>query len=679
MPDKELKRLKDFVVERRRYCLDYRIQNFDDKWERALSDYDPSPKTRKSGSSLNLPELFIRTEVLLAHCIADFFGYAETVLAAYAEREEYYERSPKVTMLWEHRARQMQFALKMIPYFRQCILLGTTAAALNWRTKYGFRRVRKPKFNEYGDESRALGTHVEHFYEELLSQPELTPLDMFSTWMDPDAPSCLEEDLRDIGVERWVSRAKLQELVESGYVDEGVLDLDFKKFSGRHEDAGNALGSADKRKDILGLRPNPLESNYNTEQAPVSEWWGDYFPKGAKVAVPMCVWIVDPDGVAILARPFKKLDEYGNHPYDHCKKPIIVSNYVMRDFFPYGWGLGEILSGTNSELQERVNIRLKNISLAVQGMMCVVEQSVINAEDLSARAQGMIRFRSTIEGNLKHLTFDDHTQNISAQIVELRQFMDQLSGLDSLMMASPPPSGAKTPISSTEANIRQRMGSKRFSFTVGVMMATGPAKIADMTHELNKQHMQEDYEFKTLKQEAPNKPVEPNYQTISPSDLEGNWEFVYVADPLRANELLERQQKVSALGLLIHPLLTQPYRAGGITQLWQWAKNLCEVNKLPWQELLMDEEKFSLVEKVQMTIQANVDAQMLMQTQGFPGGGAPGMTPSEAIPGQESGDGMSTPELRESSQGGAPPLPQPPMPQNPAGRAPMNEEAGTLV
>lgn len=607
--NKKLIEFKDYVIERRQICLGDRVEHFDPVWKQALENYDAKPFRRSSGTDLTLPEIYIRTEILLSHILADFMGHVKSPLIPFSKKYNVHQKSEKIMMLWEHRMQQMDFLLKMIPFFRSAILLGTGIVYVGWDRIFQEVRKEKPWYYIFGN---VMGNRELRYNEITTNQPVLRVLDIMSCWVDPDAESCDIQKARDFGYDKWMTKEEVERYVSSGDFSEDARNIDWNSISSRHSSfrRDNTLGQ-DERRDILGYLPSDSGSSAAIKQVLVTEWWGNYdFGNGF---APCVCTVADPGGQNILLRPFVNIPRDGNNPLRDPKtgipfRPFVAMNHITRDLCFWGRGLGEILYGLNEEYQEKVNLRLKNVDLAINGMLVYFGANIVNQLQLQVAPGNKIETKGPIRDTFDFLKFPDISQSISYQIAEIEQSMDEVSGVDAVMRSAPANLGGRTPVSASEIAMRQNIASRRFAFIVNTMMQQGPVKIAEMVLKHEKMNISlAGVDTRRIKQATQSSSVKVEYEKITSEDLDGEYDFFFVGDPLRVNENIYRNQKISAIGLMMNPLFAQ----AGVIKPWELAKNLCEAVELPWQEILEGPETM-LRNDVQKIIQETLNKQPMM-------------------------------------------------------------------
>jgi len=673
---KALDTLRDYVLERREYCIYYRAKTFDPIMESAWSTYTPKSPDPEGTAPLDLPELWLRAEILVANMLATFYGFVESPIQPYGDVYQTHQKAEKIAMLWEYRARQMKFSQKMPAFFRQAIVTGTSVASVLWDIRHDFVAKTRPIYIA----GIPFGRQTKRYYEETYNGPILHVLDAMTFWLDPDAQSCDLTEALDCGVDRWYTQEDLNRLIEQGYFSPDGYKIDWEKIEGRYGGQGHTLQGSDPTRSIMGLAPTDTSPERGRKkQVKVTEWWGRYNLSGTRLWIPMVVTIADPDGQKIMLRPWKEVPKYGNNPFNHGKKPFVMMNYLERPFSPWGQGLYEILASTDEAYQVKVNARLKNIGLMLNKMAAYNPNIIRKPEQLLSRPGGLIEVLDDPRKAIMWLEVQDILQSLSAQIFEFRDLLDELSGVNALMRSGSANPGGKTPVSAMEVNAKQQMAGERFKFLVGMMMEQGPVNIADMELSMEAQFVGKSVQGMTMKRDTTNSSPSPEFFEVTPEDLEGKFKYFFVADPMRANEMMKTNQKITIMGLLTNPFFAQNVPQG-VLQPWYVAKELLKAGEIPWQEALIPENM-----ALQMELQRFVQQAQQEAAQGAMSVTAPMMAQQQAMAeqeqaGQKKNDkGKPVSPVPGSSVEDTPMLPPVPSQDNPAGGASAPIESGGVM
>jgi hypothetical protein len=238
--------------------------------------------------------------------------------------------------------------------------------------------------------------------------------------------------------------------------------------------------------------------------------------------------------------------------------------------------------------------------------------------------------------------------------------------------------------------MRNKVASDKMKYRLNSMMNQGPCALAAWMLELDKQFLKAPLQLMTIKADTPASTPLPTYSQVGPEDLEGEFRYFFVGDPLRDQSLSRTNQQVSAIGLLGNPVFTQTAAPQGVVKTWAMAKQLCESTDIPWQEVLVPVEDVMQAMQQQQQQQADMLAQQQMQglmgmMQGGPEGMMQGMgggpqgpqgPPSGAQPGTQN-NSLALPQI---DNGGAPTVNLPPIPTvaTPVGNASVNEQGGMV-
>lgn len=675
MSEKPLDFLKTYALERRDYGIQERSRNFDPIFQAAWGKYTPKMPDPSGKGDLDLPELWLRTEILVANILAPFYGFAASPLQPYGDIHQTHQRADKIGMLWDYRCRQMEIDLKWPNLFRQNIVCGSSVATMMWEIRHDFVSKTKPLMVM----GMALGRHTKRYYEEVYNGPQCSIIDIMTFWVDPDAKSCNLDEAVDCGVERWMSMEELYRLIEQGYFSPEGYKIDWDKTEPRHGSSGTSLQLHDPANAAMGTEPLGLPSDKaRRKEVKVTEWWGRYLLPGTRIFVPMVVTVADPDGQKILLRPWGTVPKFGNNPFNHGRKPFVMMNYVERPFSPWGQGLYEITASTDEAYQTKVNARLKNIALLLNKMYAYNPNEIRNVEQLVSRPGGLIEVTGDPRKALYPLDFQDLLMSLSAQIFEFRSLYDEISGVNALMRSGNAGEG-KTPVSALEVNAKQEMAGQRFKFLVGIQMKQGPVKLADMELSLESQFLTQPTQMSKLKQDGGAAAPSPEFFEITPEDLEGKFKYQFVADPLQANAMMKINQKITIMGLLSNRMFQVP-SVPGVVQPWYAAQELLKIGDIPWQNVLIPEQ----MALQQMLARFTQEAQQ-QAAQGAMALAAPmlanqqAMQSQDAPPGKTNDKGRPVSPVPGSSIEGTPGLPPVPSQDNPAGAAAAPIENGGVM
>lgn len=671
-PVKPLDVLRDYVLERREYCNYYRSSRFDPIFKNAWSEYAPKSPDYSGTGDLDIPELWLRTEVLLANILSPFYGFDSSPLQPYGDVYQTHQRADKIAMLWEFRSRQMKFNRLLPEYFRQAIITGSSMATMLWDIRHDYVSKTRPIYvTGYG-----MGRVTKRYYEKVYSGPDMAVLDVMDCAVDPDATSCDLDKALDVVVERWMTQEEIERLIEQGHFSPDGYKIDWQRVEGRWGVEGIGANT-DGAKTAMGLAP--MENTMSRGRKPqvrVAEWWGRYNIPKTRLWIPMVVTIADPDGQKILLRPWKEVPMEGNNPFNHGRKPFVLMNYVTRPFSPYGQGLYEITASTSEAYQVKVNARLKNIGLLLNKMYAYNPNLVRNIEALlNQRPGGVVEVMDDPRKAIMPLEYQDILQSISAQIFEFRDLLDELSGVNALMRSGSANPGGKTPVSALEVNAKQQMAGERFKFLVGLMMEQGPVALADMELAMEEQFMEGPTQMMTLRQQSSDSTPTPEFFEITPEDLAGKFKYYFVADPLRTNDMMRTNQKITIFGLLTNPVYATVIRK------WYVARELMKAGNIPFQEGLIPESVALQQELMQFTMQAQQGAAQSAMAMTAPLLQAQAMAEAEKEKsgGKTNDKGRPVSPVPGSSVEGTPMLPPVPSQENPAGAAAAPIENGGVM
>jgi hypothetical protein len=464
---------------------DYR-KAFEDRWKRYYGLYRSRAKPQDDETRANIfvPEVFTAIETLTPRLVSNFLNSSKPAIRVFGREESDMANAVSAEKLLAYQFEKMEMPLKLISFYKQALLYGTSVGKVYWDY-----RVRKGRNGEdvvvYDD-------------------PAFEVLDVFDFYIDPGATGI--DDARYCIHRKFLSWEDLKKR-ESDGIYRNVEKL---------KNCGGYVESASVGDREPGDSSDPLEER----TFEILEYWED-------------------DRVVTVGERSVILRDVPN-PFDHGKKPFVQMVFVPVPFEFYGIGVIEPIEGLQMELNTKRNQRLDNVNMVINRMWLLQRGAMDDLRQLYSRPGGVIVVND-ING-LQPLPSPDVTSSSYNEEEKIKSDIQNTSGISDYIrgMIS---SDKQT---ATEVRIKSEQGANRFDFNFKLMAEMGLKRIASLVIQLNQQFVESDRTIRIIGEKG------ADFRKITPAEIQGNFDLIPNVDPLRIQEMENRQQILTLYSTLIN-------------------------------------------------------------------------------------------------------------------------------
>lgn len=463
----------------------------EERWMKAYKLYrsykEELPEEDRDLANLFIPKTFSDIESITPRLVMSSIARRPWVTVKPRSKDDI-PKAKAFTSLLQAQFDKNKMFRKLVMYYKQALIYGTSPAFIGWRIEKKVRRVRKFRDRIVaGVNLTQLRGFRQVPYEEeqvvtLWDDPEFVPLDIWDFYPDPDGVSI--EDMGYIIHRQWISAAEM----EAAGIYENIEEAKRTALG----EAGNR--AAEERRKEVGLTPG--YTGPRTRPIELLHLWED----GRVVTIA---------NRSVVVRHLEGKD----YPYYHGRKPFtaIVDTPVPFEF----WGIGTALATADlqEELNTRRNQRLDAATLATHRMFVVARNANINPNDLVWRAGGVIYVDDLGDVNkmIKVLDMPDVSRSAYEEELLIHRDMEQTNAVSDFLR------GTITDERRTATEINQAAlgANARVELKIRLMADMGLKEIAEHFVELDQQFITEERVVRVLGQDRRDEWVD-----IKPSDLQ---------------------------------------------------------------------------------------------------------------------------------------------------------------
>jgi len=399
---------------------------YQERWRRYYNLYRCRAKSMDDETRANVfvPEVYTIIETLCPRLLSNYLNTSKPVVEVLGREESDMENARAAEKLIAYQFERMQIPLKLVTFYKQALLYGTSIGKIFWDYRIGR--------NKDGEDVV------------LYDDPVFEVLDLLDFYVDPDASTI--DEARFCIHRKFLSINELRKRQESGIYD----NVDKIGTSGSFCDSIDYYNEDENSHD-------PIEDR-NVE---ILEYWED-------------------ERVVTVAERSIILRDSLN-PFDHGKKPFIKLVFVPVPFEFYGIGVVEPIEGLQLELNTKRNQRLDNVNLILNRMWLLQRGAVDDLRQLRSRPGGVI-IVNDING-LQPLPAPDVTSSSYQEEDKIKLDIQNTSGVSDYIRGAM--SSQKQ--TATEVQIKSEQSSSRFEFNFKLMAEMGIKQIARFVLQLDQQ------------------------------------------------------------------------------------------------------------------------------------------------------------------------------------------------
>ncbi len=274
-----------------------------------------------------------------------------------------------------------------------------------------------------------------------------------------------------------------------------------------NEDGTEQRQGKDDILGALGRLTNPQISRAEGQKGiELLEWHGKYDLD--RDGVPeQCVFTVAAE---------KYLIRKQSNPYWHGKNPFVKSCYMNAINEFYGIGVCELLDDLQVNLNEIVNQRNDNISLALNIPFLYKKGAGINRKDLVMQPGGLFGTEEEIPQSLQAVTIPIVTGDSFKQTYDIERWAKEVTGITSQTMGMQSSDASAT---ATGKSIDQANASKRF-MTIGRRIEVSLRDVLRFYYQLDYQFISEEEVFSVVGEKG------REWQRVSPDTVKRDYNFI---------------------------------------------------------------------------------------------------------------------------------------------------------
>ncbi len=464
-----------------------------------------------------IPETYTSVETILPRLVSDFLNTRKSIVSVEGRNIEDHGKAEVVEALLGYSFQRDNLGIKLVDFYRQALIYGTAVGKVYWDYKPTTKKQLQMAQDEFGS--------IEYFHAEThyleKDDPCFEVIPIYDFYVDPAATSIA--DARYCVQRKLMTRKEIEELADLGVFDKDAVE-ELPEEGAGEEESGKRLDRSYSNfttDEISGGIPGKFE---------ILEYWED-------------------DRVIVVAeRRYVLRDE--ENPYWHRKKPFVAATFSPLPFEFYGQGVPEVMEDLQKILNDLANSRLQNIKLVVNRMW-LMAIGAVDKRDLVSKPGGIIPVNSQeFDKAIRPLPTPDVTSSAYNEQEIIQQAIQNATGASDYVRGNA--SDISPNQTATEVMKKTEMASSRFAFVFRLMADQSIKEIARLFMSLLQQYMTEEKSIKILDKRV----VE--FRTITPIDIQGEFDFVPSVDPTHADEQERRDNLMQFYGLTTqNPMLTQ--------------------------------------------------------------------------------------------------------------------------
>lgn len=538
-----VKKPKDFAVilERITTAEDWRDSVYVEKWKSYLRQYRSKYANAASDHShVFIPQTFMQVETVKSRTYESLFTNRPYITIMPRGREDK-EKADAVQALLDW---QICERMHLPAVFADCLLtdalvFGTSVVFTGWLRKERMQKhratVQRLLLDDMGmpflDEMGApISMDIKEIVEEPLmvyDDPVVQRIDLFDFFVDKTATTI--QDARFCGHTEWLTKEQIQNLeAVAGW------SVNWKNLS----PVAYVKGGKEIRAELNGGSIEPVDDCFDKKSAgsiyEVKQYWEDN----------RHVVIINGEECALdEPNPFW----HGMKPYDKCCYVPLVNEF-------YGIGIPEVLGDLQDELNTIRNQRIDYNNFCLRRMWKIRKGCGLTNKDLKWRQGGVIQVQDM-----------DDVQEISVEKVPASAFtneeviksdMKYATGVHDIVLGL-----SESDETATTTMTKDNNASIRFKFFIEELVDNILLPVARKCISMDEQYLEEDRLIRLFDNDQG---YLDQFTSISPEDLEGEYDFYYVGSSVEpmANKEAYKQKMVEVYQLAMsNPLMQQNLEA----------------------------------------------------------------------------------------------------------------------
>jgi len=218
------------VIDRYEKASDFR-RVYDDRWKRYYSLYRSraAPQSDEARANIFVPEVFTAIETLTPRLVSNFLNSSKPAVKVYGREESDIANAGAAEKLLAYQFEKMEMPVKLVTFYKQALLYGTSVGKVFWDYK--------------------TGTNREGIQTVVYDDPAFEVLDIFDFYVDPAATGI--DDARYCIHRKFLSWEELKSREQDGIYSQ----VDRLKNSGSYGiPSGTGESKPGERTDLLDMR-----------------------------------------------------------------------------------------------------------------------------------------------------------------------------------------------------------------------------------------------------------------------------------------------------------------------------------------------------------------------------------------------------------------------------------------
>lgn len=394
---------------------------------------------------------------------------------------------------------------EFMQFLRSLCINGTAIAMTPWDRKFDNRTIVREKFEP-----------TKNIFGQVVGQQSLGMFPENEKYISFDGPRLINQNLADCFPEPTSI-----EIQDGWFVQRSYKSLDWlREMNEKYPDTYNA--EVRKLTDQDGTNNKKASDDTQPNNARLNNASSTRAEGNARIEV-MTRWglDVDVDGVlkqrVLATAAGKYLIRDTNNPYWHGKIPFIKGNYIPVQNEFYGIGIPELGEDLQTIINETVNQKNDNISLALNRMIIYLKNRGIDIKKLKSEPGLKIGVEGErLDDVIRFLDIPMDTRDASVFTAEAEKWYQEVSAVTKLTMGL----DMSAQDTATGMSILQKASGNRF-MSIARAVESGPFK------EMIEMFYQLDYQYITVEKMV--RVVGPEGNTwvaVPPEDVRRNYDFV---------------------------------------------------------------------------------------------------------------------------------------------------------
>lgn len=555
---KKQEKLLQVVMQRISTAEQYRKTHYEKEWKNWYRIYRSRLEKRNPlGSNIFVPQVMMMVDVIRTRLVQSIFD-SRPYVAVLPREEQDGNQAEAVQMLldWQFSERMDIASLFKDEAVLNLCVFGTAVTHTGWKKKVRKSRramTREVKVydevtgleltdSETGEAITSMERYVGEDKEVIYDDPAIQCINLFDFFVDPPATDIA--DARYCGHRELLTRKEIEQMKE---VAGWKLDFSDLEPVGEYDDGWSALQAEEGR---------TYADNSEGNKDPMGKYEVHHY------------W-EDDRHVVIIGRKWIALDE--ENPYWHGMKPYDKCCYMPEGKSFYGIGIPELTHQLQDELNTVRNQRIDYCSQALRRMWKVRRSADLKASDLVWRQNGIIQLDNM--DDVLEIQVAPIPSTAFTDEALIKEDMRYATGCHDILMGV-----AGTDETATTTMTKDNNASIRFKDLVMTISQQLLVPIAYKCVLLDQQFMTEERTVRLLNEGA------KEVMTVSPYDLEGRFDLIYVGSSIEpmANEEQQREHMIQAYQMLANDQLYQNNPQAKVALMEELLKKLDvkEVEKL---------------------------------------------------------------------------------------------------